>query len=87
RALGPIKLELPGPPLVSEEFFSAVIGFVRKTAAVIFFVLLPRGVFPRIRIDMLLRIGWYKLIAMAFVNIFVALGLVYAGVVGPGGIF
>lgn len=87
QELGPIRLQLPGLPLFSQEFFSAVIWFVLKTAAVIFFVLLPRGVFPRIRIDMLLRIGWYKLIAMAFVNIFVALGLVYAGVVGPGGIF
>jgi len=87
QELGPIRLQLPGLPLFSQEFFSAVIWFVLKTAAVIFFVLLPRGVFPRIRIDMLLRIGWYKLIALAFVNIFVALGLVYAGVVGPGGIF
>lgn len=87
QELGPIRLQLPGLPIFSQEFFSAVIWFVLKTAAVIFFVLLPRGVFPRIRIDMLLRIGWYKLIALAFVNIFVALGLVYAGVVGPGGIF
>lgn len=87
QELGPIRLQLPGLPIFSQEFFSAVIWFVLKTAAVIFFVLLPRGVFPRIRIDMLLHIGWYKLIALAFVNIFVALGLVYAGVVGPGGIF
>lgn len=86
QELGPIRLQLPGLPLFSQEFFSAVIWFVLKTVAVIFFVLLPRGVFPRIRIDMLLRIGWYKLIALAFVNIFVALGLVYAGVVGPGGL-
>ena len=69
------------------EFFSAVIWFVLKTVAVIFFILLPRGVFPRIRIDMLLSIGWYKLIGLAFVNIFIALGLLYAGVLGPGGIF
>ena len=65
---------------------SGVIWFVLKTVAVIFFILLPRGVFPRIRLDMLLHIGWYKLIGLAFVNIFVALGLVYAGVIGPGGI-
>ena len=68
------------------EFFSAVIWFVLKTVAVIFFILLPRGVFPRIRIDMLLEIGWYKLIGLAFVNIFIALGLLYAGVLGPGGL-
>jgi len=66
-------------------FFSGTIWFVLKTMAVIFFVLLPRGVFPRIRIDMLLHIGWYKLIGLAFVNIFIALGLVYAGVLGPEG--
>jgi NADH-quinone oxidoreductase subunit H len=68
-------------------FFSGTIWFVLKTVAVIFFVLLPRGVFPRIRIDMLLHIGWYKLIGLAFVNIFIALGLLYAGVLGPEGIF
>ena len=65
---------------------SGVIWFVLKTVGVIFFILLPRGVFPRIRIDMLLHIGWYKLIGLSFVNIFIALGLVYAGVLGPGGI-
>ena len=68
-------------------FFSGTIWFILKTVAVIFFVLLPRGVFPRIRIDMLLHIGWYKLIGLAFVNIFIALGLLYAGVLGPEGIF
>ncbi len=83
---GPITAALPGLPVFSMEFFSAVIWFTLKTVAVIFFILLPRGVFPRIRIDMLLQIGWYKLIGLAFVNIFIALGLLYAGVIGPGGI-
>ena len=87
QKLGPITVAIPGLPLFSQEFFSGVIWFVLKTVGVIFFVLLPRGVFPRIRIDMLLHIGWYKLILLAFVNIFVALGLVYAGVVGTGGVF
>ena len=65
---------------------SGVIWFVLKTVGVIFFILLPRGVFPRIRIDMLLSLGWTKLIGLAFVNIFIALALVYAGVLGPGGL-
>ena len=82
---GPISAAIPGLPLFSMEFLSAVAWFVLKTVAVIFFILLPRGVFPRIRIDMLLEIGWFKLIGLAFVNIFIALGLVYAGVIGPGG--
>jgi len=33
-----------------------------------------------------LSIGWNKLIALAFINIFIALGLLYAGVLGPGGL-
>jgi NADH-quinone oxidoreductase subunit H len=83
---GPITAKIPGLPVFSQEFFSGVIWFVLKTVAVIFFILLPRGVFPRIRIDMLLQLGWFKLIGLAFVNIFIALGLLYAGVLGPGGI-
>ena len=35
---------------------------------------------------MLLNLGWTKLIGLAFVNIFIALALVYAGVLGPGGL-
>jgi NADH-quinone oxidoreductase subunit H len=65
---------------------NGVLMFVLKTVGVIFFILLPRGVFPRIRVDMLLNLGWHKLIGLAFINIFIALALVYAGVLGPGGL-
>lgn len=83
--MGPITLIIPGLPLFEQEMLNGALWFVIKTVAVIFFILLPRGVFPRIRIDMLLTLGWYKLIGLAFVNIFIALGLLYAGVLGPGG--
>jgi len=83
---GPITITVPGLPIFSQEFFSGVIWFILKTVGVIFFILLPRGVFPRIRIDLLLQLRWQKLIGLAFVNIFIALGLLYAGVLGPGGI-
>jgi len=78
--------DIPGLPLFSQEMINGTIWFVLKTVGVIFFILLPRGVFPRVRIDLLLKIGWYKLIVLAFVNIFIALALVYSGVIGPGGI-
>ena len=83
---GPVNITVPGLPLVTQEMLNGTLWFVLKTVAVIFFILIPRGVFPRIRIDLLLHIGWYKLIGLAFVNIFIALGLLYAGVLGPGGI-
>ena len=84
--LGPVTAQFPGLPLFTQEMLNGVFWFVLKTVGVIFFILLPRGVFPRIRIDMLLSLGWTKLIGLAFVNIFIALGLLYAGVLGPGGL-
>ena len=84
--LGPVTATIPGLPLFDQAMLNGTIWFVLKTVAVIFFILLPRGVFPRIRIDMLLSLGWYKLIGLSFINIFIALGLLYAGVLGPGGV-
>ena len=81
-----LTVEIPGLPLFSHEMINGTIWFILKTVGVIFFILLPRGVFPRVRIDLLLKIGWYKLIVLAFVNIFIALALVYGGIIGPGGI-
>lgn len=83
--LGPVTANISGLPLLDQATLNGIVWFVLKTVAVIFFILLPRGVFPRIRIDMLLSLGWYKLIGLAFVNMFIALALVYAGVLGPGG--
>jgi NADH-quinone oxidoreductase subunit H len=65
---------------------NAIFWFTLKTLGMIMLILLPRGINPRIRIDILLHTGWYKLIVLAFINIFVALGLVYSGILGPGGI-
>jgi NADH-quinone oxidoreductase subunit H len=84
--MGPITAHFPGLPLLDQQMLNDVLWFVIKVVGVIFVILLPRGVFPRIRIDLLLHIGWYKLIGLSFVNIFIALGLLYAGVLGPGGI-
>ena len=85
--MGPVTVgPFPGLPLFTQEMLNGSLWFVLKTVAVIFFIILPRGVFPRIRVDMLLNLGWTKLIGLAFVNIFIALGLLYAGVLGPGGL-
>lgn len=84
--MGPINARFPGLPLLDQQMLNDVLWYVIKVVGVIFFILLPRGVFPRVRIDLLLHIGWYKLIGLSFVNIFIALGLLYAGVLGPEGI-
>jgi len=84
--MGPITLTVEGLPLFTQEMLNGALWFVLKTAGVIFFIILPRGVFPRVRVDLLLNLGWTKLIGLCFVNIFIALGLLYAGVLGPGGL-
>src|ERR671918_2093771 len=68
-------------PVIANSIF----WFTLKTFGVIMLMLLPRGISPRIRIDILLHTGWYKLIVLSFINIFIALALVYGGVFGPEG--
>ena len=84
--MGPVTAKIPGLLLLDQAMLNGTVWFILKTVGVIFFILLPRGVFPRIRVDLLLNLGWTKLIGLAFVNIFIALGLLYAGVLGPGGL-
>jgi len=85
--MGPVTAQIPGLPVQSQEVINGIIMFVLKTVGVIFFIILPRGVFPRVRVDILLDLGWTKLIGLTFVNIFIALGLLYTGILGPGGLF
>jgi len=84
--MGPITLTVEGLPVFTQEMLNGTLWFVLKTVGVIFFIILPRGVFPRVRVDLLLNLGWTKLIGLCFINIFIALGLLYAGVLGPGGL-
>jgi NADH-quinone oxidoreductase subunit H len=74
-----------GVQIYNADTVNAAFWFTIKTLGVIMLLLLPRGINPRIRIDILLHTGWYKLIVLAFINIFVGLALVYGGIVGPGG--
>src|ERR671926_1274461 len=64
---------------------SAIFWFAIKTFGIIMIMLFIRGINPRIRIDILLHTGWYKLIVLTFINMFIALALIYAGILGPGG--
>jgi len=65
---------------------NAIFWFTVKTFGIIMLMLLPRGIRPRIRIDILLHTGWYKLIVLTFINMFIALALIYGGILGPGGL-
>jgi NADH-quinone oxidoreductase subunit H len=75
-----------GEQIYNPVTVNSIFWFTVKTVGVILLMLLPRGINPRIRIDILLHTGWYKLIVLTFINVFIALALIYGGVVGPGGV-
>ncbi len=83
---GSVNAIIPINTLYSANAVNAIFWFTLKTFGVIMLMLLPRGISPRIRIDILLHTGWYKLIVLAFINMFIALALIYGGVLGPGGL-
>lgn len=79
------------PNYTGEKIYNATVAngifwFTIKTFGMIMLILLPRGINPRIRIDILLHTGWYKLIVLSFINIFIVLTLIYGGIITPGGI-
>jgi NADH-quinone oxidoreductase subunit H len=75
-----------GEKIYNPTTVNAIFWFTLKTFGIIMLILLPRGINPRIRIDILLHTGWYKLIVLTFINIFIGLALIYSGILGPGGV-
>src|SRR5215211_2662439 len=75
---------IPIGTIYSANAVNAIFWLTLKTFGVI--MLMPRGISPRIRIDIHLHTGWYKLIVLAFINMFIALALIYGGVLGPSGL-
>jgi NADH-quinone oxidoreductase subunit H len=65
-----------GPAPVLPELW-----FILKVTIVMLVMMLPRSIMPRLRIDMLLRAGWVKLLALSFANIFITMLIVSLGVV------
>jgi len=62
------------------------VWFIAKTFVVMVAMMVPRAVLPRVRIDVLLRGGWTKLMVMAFLNLFIALLVLSLGLYTIGGL-
>jgi NADH-quinone oxidoreductase subunit H len=62
------------------------VWFIIKTLIVVTFIIIPRGVYPRIRVDILIRTGWTRLLIIAIVNIFITIFLTNAGLLKAWGI-
>ena len=53
-------------------FLPPIVWLLGKLFFVITIIIFPRAVLPRLRMDQLIRIGWAWLIALSFINIFIA---------------
>jgi NADH-quinone oxidoreductase subunit H len=67
-------------------FLPQPVWFIIKTLIVTTFIIIPRGVFPRIRVDMLIRVGWTRLLIVAIANVFITVLLITSGVTALLGI-
>jgi NADH-quinone oxidoreductase subunit H len=70
-----------GPSPVPPE-----VWFILKTFLVMLAMMLPRAVMPRVRIDILLRSGWTRLMLLSFASLFMALVIVSLGLYHIGGV-
>jgi NADH-quinone oxidoreductase subunit H len=61
-------------------FVPDFVWFLIKTIIVLIIFIIPRGFFPRIRIDQLIDTGWLWLIGLSFVNVFIAFMLNATGI-------
>jgi NADH-quinone oxidoreductase subunit H len=67
-------------------FLPQPVWFIIKTLIVTTFIIIPRGVYARIRVDMLIRIGWTRLLIIALANVFLTALLIASGVTTALGI-
>ena len=65
-----------GPAPVPPE-----VWFILKVTLVMIVMMLPRSIMPRVRIDLLLRAGWVRLLALSFANLFLTMLIISLGVV------
>ncbi len=80
------SLEFFNVTILTAEEANGITWFAIKTFGVALLMIIIRGINPRIKIDVLLRTAWSKLIAIAFINVFIAVALLYLGVVPVGGV-
>ncbi|MFQ6052849.1 MAG: NADH-quinone oxidoreductase subunit NuoH [Candidatus Bathyarchaeia archaeon] len=71
-----------GPDLFGSPLYSHVFWLILKLAVLVPIVIIIRCIFPRLRMDQMLRLGWYYLTPLAVLNLFIVLALKLWGL-GP----
>jgi NADH-quinone oxidoreductase subunit H len=69
-----------GPNIFGAPLLSHVFWLIFKLAVLVPIIIIIRCIFPRLRIDQTLRLGWYYLTPLAVLNLFIVLALKIWGV-------
>lgn len=67
-------------------FLPQPVWFILKALVVATFIIIPRGVYPRLRVDLLIRVGWTRLLIIALANVFITIVLLSTGVLSSWGL-
>lgn len=67
-------------------FLPQPVWFILKTLVVATFIIIPRGVYARLRVDLLIKVGWTRLLIIALANVFVTVVLLNTGVLSAWGL-
>jgi NADH-quinone oxidoreductase subunit H len=67
-------------------FLPQPVWFIVKTLIVATFIIIPRGVYPRLRVDLLIKVGWTRLLVIALANVFLTVVLLSTGALSAWGI-
>lgn len=67
-------------------FLPQPVWFIIKTLIVATFIIIPRGVYPRVRVDILIKVGWTRLLIIALVNVFLTIILLNTGILSSWGL-
>lgn len=62
------------------------VWFIIKTLIVATFIIIPRGVYPRLRVDLLIKLGWTRLLIIAIANVFLTILLINSGILSSWGL-
>lgn len=69
-----------GPNILGSTMYSHIFWFLLKFAVLVVIIILLRCVFPRLRMDQMLRLGWFYLTPLAVLNLIIVLAMKLWGI-------
>lgn len=69
-----------GPVIFGNVIGSHIFWLIAKFAIIVVFIILLRCIFPRLRIDQMIKFGWNYLTPLALLNLFIVIALKLMGV-------